>query len=190
MYGEDIGIVGLNYLGMGVGSILGFGASLTANKVYDRLSEANGGKGLPEYRLPTLFITSWFLPIGLFWYGWSAQAQIHWIMPVLGTMFFGLGVVSIFVAIQNYLVDGFKFAASALAASTVLRSLFGYEPLHLRCGGRTRGSMSKVDGRFSFPLFGQQMYDKLGYGWGNSLLGFLAIVVGVPFPILIYRVFL
>jgi hypothetical protein len=50
-------------------------------------------------------------------------------MPVLGTVFFGLGVVSIFVALQNYLVDGFRFAASALAASTVLRSLFGYSPL-------------------------------------------------------------
>jgi len=32
------------------------------------------------------------------------------------------------------------------------------------------------------------MYDKLGYGWGNSLLGFLALVLGIPFPILIYRV--
>jgi hypothetical protein len=46
-----------------------------------------------------------------------------------------------------------------------------------------------ADGRFSFPLFGQQMYDKLGYGWGNSLLGFLALVIGVPFPIFIFRVF-
>jgi hypothetical protein len=41
-------------------------------------------------------------------------------------MFFGIGIVSIFVAIQNYLVDGFRYAASALAAATVLRSLFGY----------------------------------------------------------------
>ena len=32
------------------------------------------------------------------------------------------------------------------------------------------------------------MYTKLGYGWGNSLLGFLALGIGVPFPILIYRV--
>jgi hypothetical protein len=34
------------------------------------------------------------------------------------------------------------------------------------------------------------MYDKLGYGWGNSLLGFLALALGIPFPILIYRVIL
>lgn len=166
IYGENVGIVGLNYLGLGIGSLIGFFASLAAAKVYDRLSEANNGKGLPEYRLPTLFITGWFIPIGLFWYGWSAQAQTHWILPVIGTMWFGIGFVSIFVAIQNYLVDGFRFAASALAANAVLRSLFG----------------------FAFPLFGHQMYAKLGYGWGNSLLGFLAIVVGVPFPILIYRV--
>jgi len=32
------------------------------------------------------------------------------------------------------------------------------------------------------------MYAKLGYGWGNSLLGFLALVIGGPFPLLIFRV--
>jgi len=126
IYHENIGIIGLNYIGLGVGAVFGLGSTLIANKVYQRLSDANGGKGLPEYRLPTLFITAWFLPVSLFWYGWSAEAEIHWIMPVVGTMWFGIGIVSIFVAIQNYLVDGFKYAASALAAATVLRALFGY----------------------------------------------------------------
>jgi hypothetical protein len=51
-------------------------------------------------------------------------------MPVIGTFWFGIGIVSIFVAIQNYLVDGFRFAASALAAATVFRSLFGYGRSH------------------------------------------------------------
>jgi MFS family permease len=126
IYGENIGIIGLNYIGLGFGAFLGLGSTIIANNVYQRLSDANGGKGLPEYRLPTLFITAWFLPISLFWYGWSAEARIHWIMPAIGPLWFGIGVVSIFVAVQNYLVDGFKYAASALAAATVFRSLFGY----------------------------------------------------------------
>ena len=39
---------------------------------------------------------------------------------------------------------------------------------------------------FAFPLFGSQMYASLGLGGGNSLLGGLAIVIGIPFPIWIY----
>jgi len=105
--------------------MLGFASAFIGNAVYGRLTEANGGKGLPEYRLPVLFVTAWFVPIGLFWYGWSAQAHTYWIMPVIGTVFFGCAMVSIFVSIGNYLVDGFRFAASAMAAATVLRSLFG-----------------------------------------------------------------
>lgn len=39
---------------------------------------------------------------------------------------------------------------------------------------------------FAFPLFGQQMFARLGYGGGNSLLAGLAIVIGIPFPVWIY----
>lgn len=39
---------------------------------------------------------------------------------------------------------------------------------------------------FGFPLFGEQMLAKLGYGGANSLLAGLAIVLGIPFPIWLY----
>ena len=52
----------------------------------------------------------------------------------------------------------------ALAAASVFRSMLG----------------------FAFPLFGQQMYDKLGLGGGNSLLAGLAIVLGIPFPVFLW----
>ena len=69
------------------------------------------------------------------------------------------------MAIQTYLVDTYTLhAASAIAANTVLRSLLG------TC----------------FPLFGLQMYSALGLGWGNSLLGFIALAM-CPIPILLLK---
>jgi hypothetical protein len=68
------------------------------------------------------------------------------------------------IQVQLYLVDAFAFPASALSASAVFQSLLG----------------------FAFPLFGQNMYVKLGYGGGYSLLAGLAIVIGIPFPIWIW----
>ena len=66
------------------------------------------------------------------------------------------------MAMQTYLVDAFvRYAASAMAANTVLRSLLG-------------GLL---------PLCGLKMYNVLGLGWGNSLLGFIALAL-VPIPIL------
>ncbi|KAJ6627854.1 major facilitator superfamily domain-containing protein [Mycena sp. CBHHK59/15] len=157
-YGFGPGIGGLAYIGLGFGFFLStfFGARF-ADGIYNHLVDKNGGKGKPEMRIPALIFGSLFVPVGLFWYGWSAQAKIHWIMPIIGSGIFGL-------PITLYLVDTFTYAASALAAATVLRSLFG----------------------FVFPLFGQQMFDTLGVGGGNSLLGGLAIILGIPFPFYVY----
>ncbi|KAF5390887.1 hypothetical protein D9757_004505 [Collybiopsis confluens] len=165
IYGFNTGVGGLVYLGLGIGFILAtlFGAR-TADQIYHHLAQKNGGKGKPEMRIPALAFGSLWVPVGLFWYGWSAQARIHWIMPIIGSGIFGFGMMTTFLPIQLYLVDAFQYAASALAAASVLRSLLG----------------------FAFPLFGSQMYAALGYGGGNSLLGGLAIVLGIPFPIWIY----
>ncbi|TFK76035.1 multidrug resistance protein 4 [Pluteus cervinus] len=164
-YGFGAGIGGLCYLGLGVGFFAAtlFGARL-GNGLYAKLSKANGGVGKPEMRIPALIIGSFFVPVGVFWYGWSAQAKIHWIMPIIGTAIFGFGLMTTFLPIQLYLVDSFKYAASALGAAGVFRCLLG----------------------FAFPLFGQQMYNTLGLGGGNSLLAGLGIVLGIPFPIWIY----
>lgn len=67
--------------------------------------------------------------------------------------------------IQLYLVDAFTiYAASALAANTVLRSLVGA----------------------ILPLAGRQMYMTLGLGWGNSLLAFIALAM-CPIPLIFYK---
>ncbi|CAE6475425.1 unnamed protein product [Rhizoctonia solani] len=165
VYGWGPGIAGLAYLGLGVGfmfaAVIG---SRLMNVLYLKLSERNGGQGKPEYRIPPMLGGTMLIVIGLLWYGWTAHVKAHYILPIIGSGVFGAGMMFCFMPIQLYLVDSFTYAASAIAAATFLRSLFG----------------------FAFPLFGQQLFAALGIGGGHSLLAGIAIVVGVPFPIWIY----
>ena len=41
-------------------------------------------------------------------------------------------------------------------------------------------------GLAAFPLFGVQMYEKLGYQWASSLLAFLTVGM-LPFPFLFFK---
>ena len=63
------------------------------------------------------------------------------------------------------MIDSFTlYAASALAANTVLRSVFGAV----------------------LPLCGLKMYAALGLGWGNSMLAFIAVLM-IPVTFLMMR---
>ena len=165
-YGESVGIGGLNYISLGVGLFLGTQICAPVNdRIYRRLKKRNNDSGRPEFRIPLMVPGSFLVPIGLFIYGWTAQYKAQWIGPNIGAALFSSGVVIGFQCIQTYLVDSYtRYAASAVAAATVLRSLAG----------------------FGFPLFAPAMYNALQYGWGNSLLGFIALGLGVPAPWLLW----
>jgi hypothetical protein len=152
---------------MGVGFFLGTQITAPLNDMlYRRLKKGNNGVGKPEFRVPIMVPASLLVPIGLFMYGWGAQAAVHWIVPNIGAALFCGGVIIGFQCIQTYLVDSYtRYAASAIAAATVLRSLAG----------------------FGFPLFAPAMYNALDYGWGNSLLAFVALGLGVPAPLLLWK---
>ncbi|KAK3052441.1 hypothetical protein LTS18_012287, partial [Coniosporium uncinatum] len=147
VYGESIGIGGLNYISLGVGFFLGTQICAPINdRIYRKLKKRNNNTGRPEFRVPLMIPGAALVPIGLFWYGWSAQARIHWIMPNIGAAIFAAGTIIGFQCIQTYIVDSYtQYAASAIGAATVLRSLAG----------------------FGFPLFAPYMYAALDYGWGN-----------------------
>src|ERR1700712_4137717 len=89
VYHESVGIGSLNYIALGIG--LGGAVQTTAplqDRIYRKLKARNGGVGRPEFRVPLMFVSACICPIGLFWYGWSAQAKLHWIMPNIGAALF------------------------------------------------------------------------------------------------------
>lgn len=165
-YGFSTGLAGLAYLGIGIGFLVGLviiGA--TNDKTVMKLAARNGGKVEPEMRLPIMAVFACILPISFFWYGWTADKQVHWIVPIIGMFPFGVGMMGVFMPIQTYVIDCYPaYAASGNAALTATRSLLGA----------------------LLPLAGPAMFKSLGLGWGNSLLGFLALAF-VPLPLIFIR---
>ncbi|PWY68481.1 MFS general substrate transporter [Aspergillus heteromorphus CBS 117.55] len=166
-YDESLGIGCLNYIALGVGFWTGSQFSAIFNdRMYRRLKKQNHDAGKPEFRLPLLMLAALITPIGLFIYGWTAQTRTFWIGPDIGACLFSMGIIVVFQCTQTYIVDAYtKYAASALAAVACLRSLAG----------------------FGFPLFAPDMYDALHYGWGNSLLAFVSIGIGIPAPFFLWK---
>lgn len=165
-YFESTGIGGLNYISLGIGFLLGTQiAAQFADKIYKKLKAKNNDIGRSEFRVPLMFPGAVMIPIGLLIYGWSAQFRVHWIVPNIGTAIFAAGNQLVFQNCQTYLVDAYtRYAASAIAATAVFRSLGG----------------------FGFPLFAPIMYETLGYGWGNTVLAFVGVAVGIPAPFVLW----
>lgn len=164
-YGWEGGVVGLSFLGLGIGSLIGqWVFTHFGNKIVRKAIANNTFQ--PEHRLYLMTMGGVFLPVGLFWYGWSVQAKTHYMVPIVGTGVLGFGLLMTFMPASTYLVDVFTVhAASAMAANTVLRSLTAA----------------------LIPLSSQKMYETLGYGWGNSLLAFLSLgLVPLPFVLIKY----
>ncbi|EAW13265.1 MFS transporter [Aspergillus clavatus NRRL 1] len=158
------GVAGLAFLGFGIGCVIGL---VVCGAVANHIAAVHSARGCftPESRLPPMLVGCWFIPVGLFWYGWAAEAGTHWIVPILGTGVFAIGLMAVFMSANTYLVDSYlAHAASVTAASTALRSLVGAV----------------------LPLAGPAMYDALGLGWGNSLLAFIALAMCVC-PILFWK---
>ncbi|RDW92645.1 hypothetical protein BP5796_02039 [Coleophoma crateriformis] len=163
--GWSEGIGGLAFLGVLVGMVISTMTTPIANARYNRVAAQHNGFAPPETRLVTAMIGAIAIPIGLFWFAWTNSPSIHWISCIAAGAPFGFGMVMVFLAITNYLIDSYTiFAASALAANAVLRSLLG----------------------FAFPLFTTYMFENLGIHWASSIPAFLSLAC-VPFPFLFYK---
>lgn len=113
---------------------------------------------------------------------------------------FGLGMLLVFLSMMNYLIDceaafylagpadrvwytGYTvYAASVLAANSVLRSLFGaaFPVSHIRI-------LDSATSTEPLPqLFTTPMFRNIGIHWGVAVPGFLALLC-LPFPFVFYK---
>lgn len=200
-YHFTTGTSGLSYLGIGVGAFIGLGLVGKSSDAILKKRAAIEGSMKPEHRLPPLIFGPILVAVGLFGYGWSAQEKVHWIVPIILTGFFGIGLIVNFMPTQTYLVDAFgRYAASAVSTARA-KSCFSFSGKPVRPAtphenGKLIDSVTKsqvaaltlLRSLFGaiLPLAGQPMYDALGLGWGNSLLGFICLLM-IPIPFLFMK---
>jgi hypothetical protein len=166
-YHESISISGLHYIAMCIGEVAGaeIGGPLM-DFVFRKMKQRNNGTHIPEFRIPIMLPGYLLRPIGLFIYGWAAQKNAHWIIVDIGAAINAFRMQLTGQGMQAYIIDTYPdHTSSASAASQFLRGLTAFE----------------------FPLFAPTIYAALGYGWGNSLMAFLAIGFALPASVLIWR---
>ncbi|RAQ45546.1 MFS multidrug transporter [Aspergillus flavus] len=167
IYNQTPSRAALNYISIAGGFILGSQITGSLNdRIYIYYTSKDPAKGTPELRTILMLPAALLVPTGLLIYGWSAQTHSHWIMPNIGIGIYALGLIMSYQCIQAYVLDCYAvYAASAMGALTILRSLLG----------------------FVLPILAPLIYRTLGYGWGSSLLALWALVMGGLVPVLLWR---
>jgi len=90
----------------------------------------------------------------------------------------GIGMIGFFLPSFMYTIEAFGFYAASAIASL-------YLPHVMTTYLTYRTFFRSIMGTF-LPLAGPPLYNNLGLGWGNSVLGFIAVAL-IPIPILLYR---
>lgn len=130
------------------------------NRFYAKETARYNGSPPPEMCLVIGMFGAIITPISLYWLAFTTYPHVHWIVPILASMFLGTGIVFCFNAVFTYLVVAYRpVAASAMAGNTFVRTTFAA----------------------GFPLFAGQMYDTLGTVGATALLAGLTTVIA-PVP--------
>lgn len=96
-HGFNLWQVGLTFLGMGVGLVIGVLTDPVWHRIRGNLTRGleaeTGVEGAsePEFRLPPAILGSVLVPAGIFMFGWTTYPSVHWIVPIIGSAIFGTG---------------------------------------------------------------------------------------------------
>lgn len=120
----------------------------------------------PESRLYFTCFTATLLPIGLFLFGYTSSASVHWVAPAIAICLATMGIYSIYLATFNYLADVYHaYASSALAAQSCCRNVLGG----------------------IFPLVTLPLFENLGNAHAGAVLGGIALgLTFVPWILVVF----
>ncbi|KAL3495271.1 major facilitator superfamily domain-containing protein [Aspergillus germanicus] len=119
----------------------------------------------PENRLWFAMLGAPFIPIGLFWMGWTDYKSISIWSPIIASAVFGFGTINVFISSYMYVIDSYDaYAASALGFMTVSR--------YCAAGGMT--------------VVGIPFYSNMGVHYTLTILGCISVVM-TPLPYVFWK---
>ncbi|RFU23778.1 hypothetical protein B7463_g12560, partial [Scytalidium lignicola] len=157
IYGFSLGEIGLAFLAVLVGLVIA--VMLYCSYFYfvaDAKFAHSGPEGVPpEARLWPGLIATFFIPIGLFIFAWTARAGIHWFPSLVGVATSMFGVFIITQSMFLYLPFTYpRYSGSLFAANGFARSMFAAGAI----------------------LYARPMFKSLGVDGAVSLLGGLTVL--------------
>lgn len=130
VYGFRLQFTGLSFLGIGLGMVISLLSQPYWKRRYEAAKLSRGDShevgvsaATPEMRLIPSMLGGILAPIGVFWFAGTLNPGVHWILPIMAGIPFGLGIILCFISVQAYLVDAYPlYAASALACHIFMRT--------------------------------------------------------------------
>ena len=123
IYGFNIGELGLVFLCIIVGCVIGIAVYCSYIWFYLEPDIKKNGLRAQEHRLVPALFGSMLMPAAMFWFAWTSEPSIHWMVSIVGIMWFAVGAFILFQCIFMYLPLTYpQYAASLFAANDFCRS--------------------------------------------------------------------
>jgi DHA1 family multidrug resistance protein-like MFS transporter len=173
-YGFSPGNSGLAFLGILVGNLITYAIYYQwFTRYYRPKLIASGGKLSPEHWLHPAMVGAFFLPLSLFAFGWTSTRSIHWMVPIVCSGLFSVGIFGLFTSGLNYLAQCYPdYIASVFSANDFLRASIGAA---LPLVANAMFTNLQANGPKAFPV-----------AWGCTLMGCVSLAMA-PVPFLLYK---
>ncbi|KIR80349.1 drug transporter [Cryptococcus gattii EJB2] len=157
IYAFSTNQVGLVYLSLVIGALIGFLANFAQDAIYRRRVHLDG----VEARLYAPMVAGITFAVGCFLFGFTSLPSIYWLVPCIGIVIAIASCLTIYISAFVYLSECYgSYASSAVAAQSFLRNAFGG----------------------AFSMFTVKMYTAITPRWTIFTWGVVALILAwIPF---------